>query len=139
MCDQSEVLRVLIVEDTPERQKFLQSLFREHAWVQVHTAARAARLVNAFEFDLIALDYDLAGPQKGVEVAKAISTSRNANTPVLVHAMNSVGALKISEILPHAVLVPIASLMKSNAVVKRIRRALRKGVPSDWQKLLKKG
>ncbi len=133
------VLRVLIVEDTAERQQFLQSLFREHAWVLVHTAARAIRLIKAFDFDLISLDYDLSGPGKGDEVAKAQSDSRNANAPVLVHAMNSTGAAGIAEILPQAAIVPIASIMKSNATVKRIREALRNGVPSDWRRLMRDG
>jgi hypothetical protein len=53
ILDQPMVLRILIVEDTPERQQWLTGLYREHAWVLVHTAARAVRLVNAYDFDLI--------------------------------------------------------------------------------------
>lgn len=37
---QPVVLRILIVEDTPERQGWLTGLYREHAWVLVHTAGR---------------------------------------------------------------------------------------------------
>lgn len=59
------VLRILIVEDTRERHELLKSLFREHAWILVHTAARAITLVRAYNFDLISLDYDLAGREKG--------------------------------------------------------------------------
>ena len=51
------MLRVLIVEDRAERQEVLRQLFRDHAWVLVHTAARAVRLVQAYRFDLVALDY----------------------------------------------------------------------------------
>src|SRR5215472_15565563 len=67
---QPVVLRILIVEDTPERQGWLTGLYREHAWVLVHTAARADRLLNAYDFDLISLDYNLAGPDNGAAVAR---------------------------------------------------------------------
>ena len=53
-------LRILIVEDTPERQEVLTSLCKEHAWIMVHTAPRALKLLEAYDFDLIFLDYDLA-------------------------------------------------------------------------------
>ena len=36
---QPVVLRILIVEDTPERQGWLQQLYRDHAWVLVRRAA----------------------------------------------------------------------------------------------------
>lgn|GEM_PF-820076 len=126
------ILRVLIVEDSYERQEQLTDLFREHAWVLVHTAARAIRLVNAFYFDLIALDFDLAGPENGDAVAQAIPVSRNADTPVLIHSMNIPAAARLRELLPQAVCTPIATLFKSNAVVKSVREALRHGVPKDW-------
>ena len=132
----SAVLRILIVEDTPERQQWLTGLYREHAWVLVHTAARAVRLVDAFEFDLISLDYNLAGEDTGDSVAQAILNSRNARTPVLVHSMNPRGAGRILELLPHAQSVPAATLVKTNATAKRIRAALRSGVPSDWRALV---
>jgi CheY-like chemotaxis protein len=130
------MLRVLIVEDTPERQEWLTGLYREHAWVLVHTAARAVRLVNAFQFDLISLDYNLAGPDNGDAVAAAIANSPNARTPVLVHSMNPRGAGRLAELLPHAQCVPAGSLVKSNAIAKRIRESLRRGVPADWAALI---
>ncbi|HET6583341.1 MAG TPA: cyclic-phosphate processing receiver domain-containing protein [Nannocystaceae bacterium] len=130
------VLRVLIVEDTPERQEWLIGLYREHAWVLVHTAARAARLVAAYEFDMISLDFNLAGEATGEAVALAIASSRNAQTPVLVHSMNPRGAGRLAELLPHAQCVPVGSLVKTNAIAKRIRAALRRGVPASWPALV---
>lgn len=129
---QPAVLRVLIVEDTPERQEWLRQLYREHAWVLVHTAARAVRLLQAFDFDLISLDFNLDGPDDGDAVAVALSTSRNARTPVLVHSMNPRGAGRLAELLPHAQCVPVGSLVRTNATAKRVREALRQGVPADW-------
>ena len=139
MSDQQEnsaVLRVLIVEDTPERQEWLQGLYREHAWVLVHTAARAVRLLNAYDFDLISLDYNLAGPNNGDAVAEAVAASRNARTPVLVHSMNPRGAGRLAELLPHASCVPVGRIVRTNATVKRVREALRRGVPADWESLV---
>ncbi len=52
-------LRILIVENSPARQKTLKNLFRDHAWILVNTARRALKLIEVFDFDLIALDYDL--------------------------------------------------------------------------------
>jgi CheY-like chemotaxis protein len=134
--EQPTILRILIVEDTPERQEWLTGLYRDHAWVLVHTAARAVQLVNAYEFDLISLDYNLAGPANGDAVAESIAASRNARTPVLVHSMNPRGARRLAELLPHAQCVPAGSLVRTNAVAKRIRETLRGGVPVDWLALV---
>ncbi len=133
------VLRILIVEDSPERQKVLQSLYREHAWILVHTAARAIRLVRAYNFDLISLDYDLAGPEDGDAVATAVRESRNAGTSVLVHSMNSRGAKRLAELLPQAVCIPLSKITARNACVRRLREVLRYGVPKVWEQVLRDG
>ena len=70
------LLRILIIEDTADRQELLQSLYREHAWVRVHTAARAICLLRAYDFDLISLDYNLAGQDTGEAVALALENGR---------------------------------------------------------------
>ena len=58
-------LKVLVVENTPERQKVLKNLFRDHAWILVNTARRAMRLIQVYDFDLISLDYNLDGEDTG--------------------------------------------------------------------------
>jgi len=126
-----EMLRVLIVEDTVERQKILRSLYREHAWVLVNTASRAICLLQAYEFDLVSLDYDLAGPSKGDEVAEAIRDSQSDDMAVLVHAMNHQGAKKIAAILPDAVLLPISKMTNRNKAFKSLRSALSSGKSLD--------
>ena len=102
----------------------------------VHTAARAICLVRVYNFDLISLDFDLAGPEKGDAVADAIAASRNAHTPILVHSMNTLGTGRVVDCLPHAVCVPLSRLAKSNTVIKRVRKALQNGVPSNWHRVL---
>ena len=127
-----KILRILIVEDTPERQEILRSLFKDHAWVLVNTAKRAIRLLSVYDFDLIFLDFDLAGDKKGDEVASFISCSRNSKTKVIVHSMNPQGAAKISEFLPNAIHVPLSRMTKTNRVFKRLRQELSEGVDINW-------
>jgi CheY-like chemotaxis protein len=128
-----QMLRILIIEDTPERQKILQNLYKDHAWILVHTAKRAIRLIEAYDFDLISLDFNLAGEETGDEVAIAIANSSNKNAKVIIHSMNHPGAKKISEILPNADIVPFSKIIKSNAVFKRLREELEMGVDIDWK------
>ena len=126
------VLRVLVVEDSDERLEILKNLFREHAWVSAHTARRAMTLIGAYDFDLISLDYDLAGPGRGDDVARHIGQSRNRATSLWVHSMNDPGTKRISHALPQAQVIPFTKLTKSNAVIKRIREQLRDGPLVDW-------
>jgi CheY-like chemotaxis protein len=125
-------LRVLIVEDTPERQKILKNLFRDHAWVLVHTARRALILLEHFDFDLLSLDYDLAGPEKGSEIASYIAQLRKEKIQVLIHSMNSKGAQQIIQILPHAVWVPISKMVKNNRIFKNIREGINNRGEISW-------
>jgi len=131
------VLRVLIVEDQPERQEILRSLFRDHAWVLVHTAARAVRLAGVYEFDVIALDYDLAGEAKGDVVAAALASSTNREAVVLIHSLNAPGAERIRAHLPQAIFVPINQITRDNATFKRLRAEFAKGSEIDWSHVLR--
>ncbi len=126
-------MRILIVEDTPDRQKTLIRLYREHAWVLVNTARRAISLLDAYTFDLISLDYDLAGPEKGDIVAEHIRGSRSARALVIVHSMNALGAQRILSELPDAVAVPLSKITRDNGTFNRLRSQLRGGAGVDWQ------
>jgi hypothetical protein len=42
----------------------------------------------------------------------------------------------LTELLPHSQCVPAGSLVKTNAVAKRVREALRGGVPANWLALV---
>jgi CheY-like chemotaxis protein len=65
------LFRVLIVEDTSDRQGVLRSLYKNQAWVMVHTGRRALKLLEAYEFDIVSLDYNLADELTGADVAAA--------------------------------------------------------------------
>ncbi len=120
----ARILRILIVEDGPERQEILKKLFKDHAWILVHTAERAKRLLSVYDFDLICLDFDLAGPGHGDDVAAFIAKSRNGKAKVLVHSMNAPGANRILEFLPTAIYIPLSKITKDNKTFKRIRQIL---------------
>jgi len=125
-------LKVLIVEDNPERQKTLRALFREHAWVSVNTARRAVRLLEVFDFDMIALDYDLDGEETGEKVAEFLAHSRNANAKVWVHSMNVQGVKQIQKYLPDSVAVPYSKIIRDNSTFKKLRASINKGTDIDW-------
>jgi CheY-like chemotaxis protein len=129
--DHFSLMRVLIVEDTPERQDVLKQLYKEHAWVMVHTARRALTLMEAYRFDVISLDYDIADELTGADIADRVPELQ-PQARVIVHSMNPQGRSKIQEILPHAVILPVASMIKSNQRFKQLREELRKGVEFDW-------
>lgn len=103
-----------------------------------HTSARAIRLIEAYRFDLIALDYDLAGPGKGDEVAQLIAGSKNAETEILIHSMNDPGVQRIKMSLPNATAVPISKITRDNTTFKRIREELKRGVKIDWAFVFRK-
>lgn len=117
-------LRVLLVEDLPDRQAVLASIYRGHAWVAVTTGARAITLLTVFDFDIISLDYNLGGELTGADVAAAIATSRHRATRVVVHSQNPRGAAEICTHLPAAVRYPVSRMVRSNAVARRLRAAL---------------
>jgi CheY-like chemotaxis protein len=131
------ILRILIVEDTPARQEVLAKLCKDHAWILAHTARRAVTLIQAYEFDLIFLDYDLSGPEKGDSVAAVIAQSLNREAKVIVHAMNFAGAQKIQALIPHADLLPLSRMTKDNATFKRFRAQLARGADIDWSSIFR--
>lgn len=126
-------LRVLIIEDTEERQKVLISLYRSHAWILANTGNRAITLINAYDFDIISLDYNLRGELTGADVAKEIKSSRNAETSIIVHSLNPKGAKQILNILPNAISYPVSKMIRSNKTFKYLRTKIDElGVYFDW-------
>jgi len=127
------ILKILIIEDTVERINILKQLYRKHAWINVNTAERANKLVTHYKFDLISLDFDLAGQQTGDVVAKHITNGINKKTKVVVHSMNPTGRNKIKELIPHAIIFPISAMTKTNELFKSLREELNtNGINFDW-------
>lgn len=132
-------MRILIIEDTQDRQKILKQLYRDHAWVLVHTAERAISLLGAFEFDVISLDYNLAGEATGDEVARHVRDGLNHAARIVVHSMNPQGRDRIRQLLPAATILPVSSMTKTNKRFKRLREALKQGPNFDWLFAVKDG
>jgi CheY-like chemotaxis protein len=129
----SNALRVLIIEDTEERQKVLTSLYRSHAWILVNTGHRAITICNAYDFDIISLDYNLRGDLNGADVAKAIKCSRNKNVRLIVHSLNPKGVKQILDILPNAIPYPVSKMIRSNRIFKHIKAQIDElGADYDW-------
>lgn len=127
-------LRVLIVEDTDERQKVLTDLYRSHAWILAYTGRRAVTLLNAYDFDIISLDYNLRGDLTGEDVARAITLSRNKNARIIIHSMNPQGVDRMAEILPQAIRFPVSRMVRSNRAFKHLRSKLDElGADYDWK------
>jgi CheY-like chemotaxis protein len=126
-------LRVLLVEDTEERQRVLTALYRAHAWVLVNTGRRAVTLLKAYDFDVVSLDYNLRGELTGADVAEALARSRNRSARVVIHSQNPIGAEKIAQRLPGAVFYPVSRVVRSNQTARRLRAAIDQfGVAFAW-------
>lgn len=133
MNSQIRALRVLIIEDTEERQEALTSLYRAHAWILVNTAPRAIMLLKGYDFDIVSLDYNLRGDQSGLEVAEALLTSRNCGARVIIHSLNPNGVERISSVLQDAIIYPVSKMIRSNDAFKRLRKKLdEQGMECDW-------
>jgi len=129
---EKQPLRILIVEDTADRQEILRALSRAHAWVMVDSPHRAISLIRAYataSFDLISLDYNIQGEQEGDAVARANAARKIAETPnrdarIIIHSINPKGTALISSILPDAIAFPVNKTIASNARFKRLREGL---------------
>ena len=121
---EARAFRVLIVEDTPDRQAVLKSLYKNQAWVLVHTGQRALKLLGAFTFDIVSLDYNLAGDLTGADVAAGLLAHVAAGRRVVVHSQNPRGVTRILEILPGAIAYPVAKMARSNLRVRRLRAGI---------------
>ena len=127
------VWRVLILEDTKERQDILTSLYRNHAWILVNTAFRANTLLNAYEFDIVSLDYNLRGELTGTSVAEELLKTNNKQARIIIHSMNPDGAKSIQQLLPTAICYPVNKIARSHHHFKIIREKINTLGPAyDW-------
>lgn len=126
------ILRVLIVENDPERLKVFADIFRHHAWISVNTVPKAKRYLSAFQFDVIMLDYDLEQGQKSSELSALLLQTQPPSTRIFLHAMNSLGREELQSQLPSAKAIPFSRLTRDNRTVKQLRNALDAGIDFDW-------
>ena len=125
--------KILIIEDTPERQEVLTSLYRAHAWILVNTAHRAITLLNAYDFDIVSLDYNLRGESNGDEIARVLVKSRNKDCIVIIHSMNPKGASILIKLLPNAISYPVSKMIRSNKVFRELQKKItEQGADFNW-------
>lgn len=125
-------LRVLIVENTPARQEILRNVYRDHGWVIAQNGGRAIRLLEAYYFDLVSLDFNLAAVEQGEDLASFITKYMNGKTKVIVHSSKRKETNLISARIPRADIVPLSRITRSHAVLERFRQELFRGHNIDW-------
>ena len=76
-------LRVFIVEDSPERQQELLAVYAGQQCTVADRAEAACALLLSQTFDVVSLDYDLAGAGNGGAVAAELAAARHAQVTVL--------------------------------------------------------
>ncbi len=103
------LLRVLVVEDNPEREERLKSWLPSDVRPVVATSAGAAigtlRLDSGFVYAAVMLDHDLqerAATQQdswlsGRDVVKAMIQYLSRDAMVLIHSANSIGGAAMTE------------------------------------------
>jgi CheY-like chemotaxis protein len=111
-------MRVLILEDSPERIKVFQKQLKDHDlyfFDNVRDAIRAIEFIGEFEFFFIDHDLDnkvFVSSQEentGYQFAKYLK-EKGIVKDTVIHSMNPVGSQNIKAILPWAQIVPFPSL-----------------------------
>jgi len=64
MINAENILHVFITEDSPNRLEIMRQLYRVHAWIHANSSERALKLVAHYYYDLLSLDFDLAGEKR---------------------------------------------------------------------------
>jgi len=100
-------MRVLILEDSPERTVKFKQLLIGHVWEIVATAQEAIQRLAQESWDLLSLDHDLggeemvaSGPGTGWEVAKWLSEHPDrVPTRIILHSFNAPGRKNMADTL----------------------------------------
>ena len=112
-------MRVLILEDSPERIKTFQKKLGKYDLYFFDNVADTIRALEYMDqFDVLFLDHDLGGevfvdsdqPNTGYQLAKYISEKQLKFNQIIIHSMNSVGAQRMKDALPDATVAPFTTL-----------------------------
>lgn len=119
----ADQLRILILEDSPERISFFKQKFNKHDayfFDMADDAIEALRIINDKPWDIILLDHDLGGKvfvssaehNTGYTVAKYIADNRNdfEINQIIIHSLNPAAAQNMKNVLPEAQYVPYTLL-----------------------------
>lgn len=102
-------LRILILEDDPERWKHFRRCFIGHEVGVMATAVGAIAALKLESYDALFLDHDLgepnqaSGPGTGYEVAKWLERHpERCPRVVVLHSLNKPGRDAMKAAIPHA-------------------------------------
>ena len=103
-------MRILFLDDDPERQRRVRTALVGTVLYAVETAADAIRVLSEHEFDVVMLDHDLGGEihqpsdeTSGYGVAAAIANGDGKRPGmVVIHSFNGPGAVKMMVVLSEA-------------------------------------
>jgi len=118
-------MRILVLEDDPNRVKKFRRELVGHAVDYAADVQSAVGLLAAHRYDLMFLDHDLGGQEMvdsseentGYQFAVAVAADgRNSGAVVVVHSCNPAGADNIVAALPLAVKAPFPVLNIAAAV-----------------------
>lgn len=133
-------MRVLIVEDMPERVRFLSDLYGLQETIVCDNVGDAIMTLETRNSDLLLLDYDLRGEEKGSEIARYVAET-NKDLLVVVHSDNKSGTKAILGNLATAVILPITTQVNNSAVSARLKvflnRPLSVNDVPDFERLLR--
>jgi CheY-like chemotaxis protein len=107
-------MRVLILEDSPERHKVFRRKLRNVYYVITDDAPTTIELLNRHYWDVLFLDHDLQGKAfvrsgrgTGYEVANWLAHHpHRMPKQIIIHSMNPAGARNMKRVLPRAILAP---------------------------------
>ena len=94
---------VFILDDSPERIAFFQSIFGNDM-DYAHNVSAALNMLRSRKYDMIFLDHDLSendpGAASGSTLADILEEEKlHTNIPIIIHSMNPVGAQNIQRTL----------------------------------------
>jgi len=109
-------MRILILEDDPERQQCFQRNLVGHDVIITDKAKTAIQLLSDQEWGLLCLDHDLggqvyvkSGEGTGYEVAVWLEEHPDRQPPqIILHSLNPAGRENMKRCLPGAIDLPFA-------------------------------
>ena len=110
-------MKVLILDDMPDRIGMFALKFVNHDITIVNTAPNCIEMLNSFQWDAVFLDHDLGGEvycksdeNSGYAVAKFMEEAGIDKQPkhIILHSLNPAGVKNMQYALPRAKTIPFA-------------------------------
>ena len=103
-------MKILILEDSGERTKWFSDWFVAEEVIITNNAKVAIALLHSVEFDMVFLDHDLGGQtfidsddeNCGYQVTKALPSTINRSTHVVIHSHNNAAAKRMVNSLSYS-------------------------------------